>query len=97
MMLMRITSGCRSVLRYLGTYFPDMNIAKVVLLTCVESLYTVVYTQTQILDTKCGWWQENWLGTTPRKSLAKFEDLSLPRKCIRIKAQNINVSRNQII
>lgn len=57
--------GCRSVLRYLCTYFPDINIAKVVLVTCVESLYTVVYTQTQILDAKCGWWQENWPGTTP--------------------------------
>lgn len=85
------------VLKHLCKYFPHIIITKVVLVTCVESLYTVVYTQTQILDTECGWWQENWLGTAPGKSFAKSEDLSLHLKCIRMKAQNINVSRNQII
>lgn len=41
-----------SVLRYLCKYFPHIIITKVVLVTCVESLYTVVYTQTQILDNR---------------------------------------------
>lgn len=74
-----------------------MNVTKVVLSACVESLNTVVYTQTRMLDTRNGWWQLGKLaGERSQEVVAKSEDLSLHLTCNRGKAQNICDSRNQL-